>query len=150
MEKITLTLADVLDLEGEINGLINNETGQVIYEGFRKQNLNIILKYDINTFGEVLKNEVKSIDAIRDELVIKYGKEKDGTIMVSMYEEEKDEEGNVISKKYAKNFIEFNNEFNTLLTSKTKEFDVPTITKEDLKNAGQTKDDYRVLFKLIK
>jgi hypothetical protein len=150
MEKITLTLADVLDLEGEINGLINNETGQVIYEGFRKQNLNIILKYDINTFGEVLKNEVKSIDAIRDELVIKYGKEKDGTTMVSMYEEEKDDEGNVISKKYAKNFIEFNNEFNTLLTSKTKEFDVPTITKEDLKNAGQTKDDYRVLFKLIK
>ena len=150
MEKITLTLADVLDLETEINGLVNNETGQVIYEGFRKQNLSIILKYDINTFGEVLKNEVKLIDAIRDELVIKYGKEKDGTTMVTMYDEEKDDEGNVISRKYSKNFIEFNNEFNTLLTSKTKEFDAPTITKEDLKNAGQTKDDYRILFKLIK
>lgn len=150
MEKFTLTLADVLDLEGEINGLVNNETGQVIYEGFRKQNLNIILKYDINTFGELLKNEVKSIDTIRDELVMKYGKEKDGTIVVTMYDEVKDDEGNVISRKYSKNFIDFNNEFNTLLTSKTKEFDVPTITKEDLKNAGQTKDDYRVLFKLIK
>lgn len=150
MEKFTLTLADVLDLEGEINGLVNNETGQVIYEGFRKQNLNIILKYDINTFGELLKNEVKSIDVIRDELVMKYGKEKDGTIVVTMYDEVKDDEGNVISRKYSKNFIDFNNEFNTLLTSKTKEFDVPTITKEDLKNAGQTKDDYRVLFKLIK
>jgi hypothetical protein len=150
MENYTLTLGEILDLEIEINGLINNETGEVIYEGFRKQNLNILLKYDINEFGDKLKNEVKLINDIRDELVKKHGKDDGGNIFVQMYDVEKDDKGNIISKKYTQSFKDFQTEFSTLLDSKTKEFQVPTITKEDLKNAGQTKDDYRVLFKVIK
>jgi hypothetical protein len=150
MENYTLTLGEILDLEIEINGLINNETGEVIYEGFRKQNLNILLKYDINEFGDKLKNEVKLINEIRDELVRKHGKDVDGKIFVQMYDVEKDDKGNIISQKFTQSFIDFQTEFNKLLDSKTKEFQVPTITKEDLKNAGQTKDDYRVLFKVIK
>ena len=150
MENYTLTLGEILDLEIEINGLINNETGEVIYEGFRKQNLNILLKYDINEFGDKLKNEVKLINEIRDELVKKHGKDDDGKIFVQMYDVEKDDKGNIISQKFTQSFIDFQTEYNTLLDSKTKEFQVPTITKEDLKNAGQTKDDYRVLFKVIK
>jgi hypothetical protein len=31
-----------------------------------------------------------------------------------------------------------------------KEFEYPDITKDDLKNIGETKDNYQVLFKLIK
>jgi hypothetical protein len=150
MENYTLTLGEILDLEIEINGLINNETGEVIFEGFRKQNLNILLKYDISEFGDKLKNEVKLINEIRDELVRKHGKDDDGKIFVQMYDVEKDDKGNIISQKFTQSFIDFQTEYNTLLDSKTKEFQVPTITKEDLKNAGQTKDDYRVLFKVIK
>jgi hypothetical protein len=150
MEKITLNLGEILQLEIEINGLVHNETGEVIYEGFRKQNLNILLKYEINEFGDKLKNEVKLINDIRDELVKKHGKDTDGKIFVQMYDVEKDDKGNIISQKYTQSFIDFQTELNTLLDSKTKEFQVPTITKEDLKNAGQTKDDYRVLFKVIK
>ena len=150
MENYTLTLGEILDLEIEINGLINNETGEVIFEGFRKQNLNILLKYDISEFGDKLKNEVKLVNEIRDELVRKHGKDEYGKIFVQMYDVEKDDKGNVISQKFTQSFIDFQTEYNTLLNSKTKEFQVPTITKEDLKNAGQTKDDYRVLFKVIK
>jgi hypothetical protein len=150
MENYTLTLGEILDLEIEINGLINNETGNVIYEGFRKQNLNILLKYDINEFGEKLKSEVKLINDIRDELIKKHGQDVDGKIFVQMYDVEKDDKGNIVSQKFTQNYIDFQTELNTLLDSKTKEVEVPTITKEDLKNAGQTKDDYRVLFKLIK
>jgi hypothetical protein len=150
MENYTLTLGEILDLEIEINGLINNETGEVVFEGFRKQNLNILLKYDISEFGDKLKNEVKLINEIRDELVRKHGKDVDGKIFVQMYDVEKDDKGNIISQKFTQSFIDFQTEYNTLLDSKTKEFQVPTITKEDLKNAGQTKDDYRVLFKVIK
>jgi hypothetical protein len=150
MENYTLTLGEILDLEIEINGLINNETGEVVFEGFRKQNLNILLKYDISEFGDKLKNEVKLVNEIRDELVRKHGKDEDGKIFVQMYDVEKDDKGNIISQKFTQSFIDFQTEYNTLLDSKTKEFQVPTITKEDLKNAGQTKDDYRVLFKVIK
>lgn len=150
MENHTLTLGEILDLEIEINGLINNETSEVVFEGFRKQNLNILLKYDISEFGDKLKNEVKLINEIRDELIKKHGKDVDGKIFVQMFDVEKDEKGNITSQKYTQSYIDFQTEFNTLLDSKTKEFQVPTITKEDLKNAGQTKDDYRVLFKVIK
>ena len=46
MEKITLKLGDILQLESEINGYVDRETNEVIYEGFSKQNLSIILKYE--------------------------------------------------------------------------------------------------------
>ena len=47
MEKITLRLGDILQLESEINGFNNPETNDVIYNGFLKQNLSVILKYDV-------------------------------------------------------------------------------------------------------
>jgi hypothetical protein len=43
MDKITLKLGDVLQLESEINGYVDPQSGEQIYEGFAKQNLSIIL-----------------------------------------------------------------------------------------------------------
>jgi hypothetical protein len=69
--------------------------------------------------------------------------------MVKMYNEVKDEEGNVTGSVVNPQYIEFDNEYGTLL-SREVELEYPEITKEDLKEAGKTKDKYRVLFKLIK
>ena len=41
MEKITLKLGDVLQLESEINGYVEPQTGEQVFEGFSKQNLSI-------------------------------------------------------------------------------------------------------------
>jgi polyhydroxyalkanoate synthesis regulator phasin len=150
MEKITLKLKDVLQLESEINGFINPETGERHYEGFVNQNLSIVLKYDLNETTKFLENERKKVNELRDELVKKYGEKNDeGRIFVNMYLNEKNEEGEVVSKRLNPKYLEFDKEYAQLL-DKEIEVEYPEITKEDLKNAGKSKDNYFVLFRLIK
>jgi hypothetical protein len=150
MEKITLKLGDVLQLESEINGYIDPQSGEQIYEGFSKQNLSIILKYELSDFSATLKGERSKVDALRDDLIKKYGEEDGkGGIMVKMRNEVKDEEGNVTGTVINPKYLEFDKEYGTLLNQEI-EIEYPEITKEDLKDAGKTKDKYLVLFKLIK
>lgn len=150
MEKITLRLGDILQLESEINGFTNPETGKQVYEGFIKQNLSIMLKYELTELSEFLTKERKKVETLRDELIKKYGEEDGkGGIMVKMIDETKDDEGNVISSKFNENYLKFDEEYATLLNNE-KEIEYPEITKNDLKEAGKSNDDYRVLFKLIK
>ncbi len=151
MEKSTLLeIGEILQLESEINGFTNQQTGEKIYEGFLKQNLSIILKYELTELSEELSKERKRIETVRDELIQKLGEaDENGGIIVRMFDDVKDEEGNVVGKKYTENYIEFDNQYGELMKS-TKEISHPEITKEDLKKAGDTKDDYKILFKLIK
>jgi hypothetical protein len=150
MEKITLRLGDILQLESEINGFVNPETGKQVYGGFVKQNLSIMLKYELTELSEFLTKERKKVEGLRDELIKKYGEEDGkGGIMVKMIDETKDEDGNVISSKFNENYLKFDEEYSTLLNNE-KEIEYPEITKNDLKEAGKSNDDYRVLFKLIK
>lgn len=150
MDKITLKLGDVLQLESEINGYVDPQSGEQIYEGFSKQNLSIILKYELSDFSTTLKNERSKVELLRDELIKKYGEEDgNGGIMVKMRNEVKDEEGNVTGTIINPNYLEFDKEYGVLLNQEI-EIEYPEITKEDLKDAGKTKDKYQVLFKLIK
>jgi hypothetical protein len=150
MEKITLKLGDVLQLESEINGYVNPQDGTEIYKGFTKQNLSIILKYELKELGETLKAERTKVESLRDELILKYGeKDHKNGIMVKMYNETKDDEGKVISKVVNPQYVEFDKEYGILLDQE-KEIEYPEITKEDLKEAGKTNDNYIVLFMLIK
>jgi hypothetical protein len=150
MEKISLKLGEILQLESEINGFNNPETGEQIYKGFLKQNLSIILKYELTELGETLSKERKKVEKLRDELIVKYGEENEsGSVMVKMVFEEKDENGEVISTVINPKYIEFDNEYSTLLNQE-KEIEYPEITKEDLREAGKTNDKYTILFKLIK
>jgi hypothetical protein len=150
MEKITLRLGDILQLESEINGYTEPQTGEQVYEGFAKQNLSIILKYELSDFSTTLKGERSKVEALRDDLIKKYGEDDGkGGVLVKMYNEVKDEEGNVTGSVINPQYIEFDKEYGTLL-SREIEIEYPEITKEDLKEAGKTKDKYQVLFKLIK
>lgn len=150
MEKITLKLGEVLQLESEINGFTNQETGKAVYQGFIKQNLSILLKYELTELSETLSKERKTIDGLRDELIKKYGEEDGkGGIMVKMFNEVTDEEGNVTSRTFNEKYLKFDEEYSTLLNNE-KEIEYPAITKEDLKEAGKSNDDYKILFKLIK
>lgn len=151
MEKIKLKLGEVLQLESEINGYSDPKTGEVIFEGFTKQNLSIILKYELSDFSTVLKGERTKVDTLRDELIKKHGEEDgNGGIMVKMYLKEiKDENDNIIGGEYNPKYLEFDNEYGTLLNQEI-ELEHPEITKDDLKEAGKSKDKYQILFKLIK
>lgn len=150
MEKSKFKLGDVLQLESEINGFVNQETGERIYEGFLKQNLSIILKYELTELSEVLSKERRKVDGLRDDLIKKHGEEDEkGGILVKMFNEVKDDEGNVISKVINPKYIDFDKEYGELLNTEI-DLEYPEITKEDLKEAGKSKDKYQVLFRLIK
>ncbi len=150
MEKIKLKLGDLLQLESELNGYVDPQTGTQIYEGFTKQNLSIILKYELTELVQTLTNEKKIVGGLRDELVKKYGEDDgNGGMRVNTYIEQKDKEGNVVSAIINPQYVEFDKEYGSLLNQE-KEIDYPEITKDDLKEAGKSKDKYMVLFKLIK
>jgi hypothetical protein len=150
MDKITLKLGDVLQLESEINGYVEPQTGEEVYEGFSKQNLSIILKYELSDFSTNLKSERTKVETLRDELIKKYGEEDgNGGILVKMYNEVKDEEGNVTGKVINPQYLEFDKEYGVLLNQEI-EIEYPEITIQDLKEAGKTKYKYHVFFKLIK
>jgi hypothetical protein len=136
-------------LESEINGFVNQD-GKTIYQGFIKQNLSILLKYELTELSEVLAKEKKVVESLRDDLIKKYGEEDGkGGIMVKMFNEKFNEDGEIINRTVNENYIKFDDEYGVLLNNE-KEIEYPEITKEDLKEAGKSNDDYKVLFRLIK
>lgn len=148
MAKTKLTIDQILQLDAEINGFTNPQTGDVIYEGFMKQPLSIILKYELKEFSDKLKSEREKVDGLRNELIEKFGeKTEDGGVQITptIVEKKGKNEETVRNPKY----VEFIGEYNQLL-QKEIELDHPEITKDDLKDAGKTKDQYDVLFTLVK
>lgn len=149
METITLKLGELLELEGELNGVATTE-GKIICRGFLNTNLPIILKYELMELSDFLKNEKIKIGKLRDELIIKYGETDDaGQTKILTLLETKDAGGNIISTTINPKYIEFNNEYNDLM-EQLKDIQYPEITKNDLKNAGNTTDNYKVLFGIVK
>lgn len=149
MNKTKLTLGEIRQLGDEINGLLNKENGSVIYEGFLNQKISILLKYELTDLSEFLEKEKLKIESIKDELILKYGVQDEKGTKLDMWLIDKDDEGKIISKKLNPKYIEFDEEMGKLMMVE-KEIEYPEITKDDLKNIGETKDNYQVLFKLIK
>ena len=147
MAVTNLTIDQILQLDAEINGFRNQQTDEVVYEGFSKQPLSILLKYELAEFTAKLTAEREKVDGLRNELITTYGeKTEEGGIQISPTIEKKKGKGTeeVKNPKY----VEFLSEYQKLL-EKTIELEHPTITKDDLKDAGKTKDQYNILFKLI-
>jgi len=149
MNKINLTLGEIRQLNDEINGLINQETGNVIFEGFLNQKISILLKYELTDLSEFLEKEKNKTEKIKDELILKYGEEDEKGIKLNMWLIDKDDEGKILSKTINPKYVQFDEEMGKLMLME-KEIEYPDITKDDLKNIGETKDNYQVLFKLIK
>lgn len=136
---MNFTIREILDLEKEINGYqIDN---QIIFEGFINQKLPILLKYKLFSFSKRLIEERDKIGELRNELIIKYGEEKDGSHVITQLSEETNE----LNKNYELFIIEYN----TLLDNKI-DIEVPEININDIASAGSTIDNYNILFKIIK
>ena len=148
MEKISLKLHEILTLEAELNGAKNQQTGEVTLKGLANQKLGIVTKYHINELSKKVQTEKESIDKLREELIKKLGTEEDGQIFIKMYDEVKDEEGNVVSRSLTENFIEFNTEYDKLLNEE-KELEYRPFELSELASI-ETEENYEIFFKLIK
>lgn len=149
MAKKTLKLGEILQLESEINGLVNPQNGKEIFIGFRKHKLSLKTKYWLTELGDRLLGERKSVETLRDEIIQKHGEDDGkGGIQIAMFIEQKDENDVVISREINPKYIEFQQEYNDLL-GEEKEIEYTPLTIEDLDNAGDTTDDYSILFQLV-
>jgi len=127
MSKIKLQLGEIVALEAEINGIANQQTGQVALKGLLSENINLVIKYRLTKLAEVLSADKKTVDDMRNDLIKKYGEEDGkGGIAVNPFS---DEAKTIQNPKW----VLFANEYNALLAEQ-KEIDFPTITLEDIKD----------------
>ena len=140
MKKTKLSLGEIINLESEINGLTNQQTGEVVLKGLLSENISLVMKYRLTKLADSIAPDKKVLDGLRDELIKKHGEEKDGSIFVSQF---LDEPKTVINPK----FIQFANEYETLLAEQ-KEIEHPIVTLEDIKDV-KSEGRYTVFLKLL-
>jgi hypothetical protein len=116
MEKISLKLHEFLTLEAELFGVKNQQTGEVTSKGLLNEKLSLVSKFWLNELGKKVASEKESVEKLREELIKKLGTEEEGQVFIKMYDEVKDEEGNTVSRSLTSNFIEFNQEYEKLLS----------------------------------
>lgn len=140
MKKTKLTLAEIITLESEINGLSNQQTSEVVLKGLLGENINLVIKYRLSKLADLISADKKLVDSLRDELIKKYGEEKDGSIFIAPF---LDEAKTISNPK----FVQFANEYNTLLAEQ-KEIEHPVITLEDIKDV-KSEGRYDIFLKLV-
>ena len=160
MEKISLKLFEFYNLDAELNGLTNQQTGEKIASGLIQEKLSLVTKYWLTELGKKVAAEKASVEELKNDLIKKYGKEDDkGGISIPMVIEELDSEGqpmkdvdkdgNWFTKKVINpDYQSFEKEFNDLLQTE-KELDYKAFTLEDFEKV-ETSENYGTFFKLIK
>ena len=147
MKKQLFKLSDLLQLEVELLGITNNETNEVIFTGLLNQELTMSTKYWLSELVEVVQKEKKAINALREELIKKYGEEDDkGVLGIPYYiaSDEVDADGNPVMITNPK-AIAFQNEYNELI-SQEKTIRVPKFELDTLKDI-KSKETYPLVMK---
>lgn len=143
MEKTTLKLIQFFALDAELNGVRNQENGEVIVKGILSEKLPMYVKYWLTDLSKKAAEEKKACEELRNEMIKKYGEEKDGTVSISVMI--KDEDGNNVQNPQ---LIEFEKEYNELLNQE-KEIEYKQLSIDDFAKV-ETDENYPILLSLIK
>lgn len=136
--KAKLKLFEILNLEIELNGFINPETGERTVEGLLNQKINFGLKYKLKNDVVKIIEEKKQILQFQDELIKQYGTtDEQGRLGIDRWV---DFENKISNPK----FVEFNKEWNNFLTTNEKEIELTDLLLSDLQEVV-TKDNYAVI-----
>lgn len=134
MKNIKLRLFEYYGLSVELNG--NEQT-----KGLLQENLSLVLKYHLTNLARKVAEELEVVEKIKLELAQKYGKQnEDGSWMVEMYTDQSQQE-------VSSNYINFTNEFNTLLNEE-KELQYSPI-KLNLLEGITSDSNFPIIFKMI-
>lgn len=150
MEQVTkLSLGEVLQLEIEIGGEINPQTGEIISKGLLKEVLKFKTKYWLTKLFEDLGKEKSIIDKMREELIKEIGDvDEEGNYSIPLYlNTTLDKNGKVIGGDINPKAIEFQNKYNELL-GEIKEIKHGKFILEDFESV-ESAEVYPVFFKLI-
>lgn len=150
MEKSSLKLHEYYTLEAELNGVINQETGEKVLKGLLNEKIKLTTKYWLTELAKKASAEKETVEKIKEELIKKHGEaDEQGGISIPMYTNiVKNEEGQIVSREVNPKFVEFQNEFNTLLEEQ-KEVEHSTFKLEEF-DSVESDANYQVFFKLVK
>jgi len=150
MEKITLKLYEFYNLEAELNGVTNQQTGEVTSKGLLAEKIKMTTKYWLNDLVKKVVTEKEACEALKQELIKKHGEaDEQGNISIPMYiNEVKNEDGQTVSREINPKFVEFQSEFNAVL-NEDKELEYKGFTLEEFENV-ESEGKYDTFFKLIK
>ena len=142
MEKKSLKLAEFYQLEAELNGVVNTQTGEKVVQGILSQKLPLNVKYWLNDLAKRVKEQKDECEKLREELIKKYGEEKDGAVQIPFFV--KDAEGNDVQNE---KMVSFQNEYASLLNEE-RDLEYKSIKLSDIGNL-ETEEVYEKLFSLL-
>lgn len=160
MEKITLKLFEFYNLDAELNGVVNQQTGEKVSNGLVQEKLSLVVKYWLTDLAKKVKAEKDALEELKNELIRKYGKpDTRGGISIPVLIDELDaegnpvmvtsEDGNEVNKKVLNpDYQAFEKDFNDLLNTE-KEIEYKSFSLDDFDKV-ETADNYTTFFKLIK
>jgi len=149
MEKVTLKLFEFYNLEAELNGIVNQQTGETVSKGLLNEKIKLTTKYWLTELSKKVVEEKASVEKVKEELIKKYGEtDETGNISIPMYlDTQKDETGKIVSAKVNPKYVEFQEEFNKLLQEE-KELEYRPLLLVDFENV-ESDANYSTLFKLV-
>lgn len=150
MEKVTLKLHEFYSLAAELNGVVNNQTGEVLSKGLLAEKIKLSTKYWLTELGKKVATEKEAVEKLKEELIKKHGTEdENGGVSIPMYINiVTNEEGEVTSRDINPKFVEFQNEFNALLQEE-KEIEHKEFKLSDFESV-ESDGVYVTFFKLVK
>ena len=101
MEKISLKLSEFYQLDSELNGVTNQQTGEKLSTGLLNEKIKLTTKYWLTDLSKKVAAEKEAIEKARTELIQKFGEaDETGNISIPFYiNEVANEEGQVISRE---------------------------------------------------
>jgi len=150
MEKVTLKLHEFYSLAAELNGVVNNQTGEVFSKGLLAEKIKLSTKYWLTELTKKVTAEKEAVEKLKEDLIKKYGTEDENSnVSIPMYINiVTDESGEVTSRDINPQFVEFQNEFNALLQEE-KEIEYKEFKLSDFDNV-ESDGVYTTFFKLVK
>ena len=150
MEKVTLELHEFYALEAELNGVVNQQTGETVSKGLLAEKIKLTTKYWLSDLSKKVVAEKESVEKLKEELIKKHGEADDnGSVSIPMYVNiVTNEEGEITSRDVNPKFVEFQNDFNALL-KENRELEHKAFKLEEFENV-ESDGIYTTFFKLIK
>jgi hypothetical protein len=141
MANIKLSLREIYKLDSELNGFINQETGEILSLGLLSENLSLPTKYWLTDLAKKTSIEKLIIDQLKENLIVKYGsQDKNGNFEILVWTDD-------TKTNFNSSYIQFQEEFNSLL-QEVKEIEYHEFKLEEFKDV-KTSDNYIVFYKLI-
>lgn len=159
MEKITLKLFEFYNLDAELNGVINPQTGAKTSQGLLQEKLPLVAKYWLSSLGKIVAAEKAAVEELKNDLIKKYGKTDDkGGFTIPMLIDDLNEDGKVIEtfnedgskvskKKINPDFQSFETDFNELLQTE-KEIEYKGFKLNEFEKV-ETSENYETFFRMV-